>query len=116
MALGMCYYRFLGKSCFLSAKYPCTVQGSAQTLNRQAVETPNQTSESPTSVPEQPVRLEDGSVFRSARGYAFIMCNSAEDLLVLSSSSLLSNLELSDTQYMSLKYEPSSEPLHVSVM
>ena len=28
---------------------------------------------------------------------------------------LLSSLELSDTKYMSHKYEPSSEPLHISV-
>ena len=32
-----------------------------------------------------------------------------------SSSLLLSSLELSDTKSMSLKYEPSSEPLHISV-
>ena len=28
---------------------------------------------------------------------------------------LLSSLELSDTKSMSLKYEPASEPLHISV-
>jgi len=33
---------------------------------------------------------------------------------LLYSSSLLSSLELSDTKSMSLKYEPSSEPLHIS--
>ena len=32
-----------------------------------------------------------------------------------SSSLLLSSLELSDTKYMRLKYEPASEPLHISV-
>jgi len=32
-----------------------------------------------------------------------------------SSSLLLSRLELSDTKSMSLKYEPSSEPLYISV-
>jgi len=31
-----------------------------------------------------------------------------------SSSLLLSSLELSDTQVLRLKYEPSSEPLHIS--
>jgi len=30
-------------------------------------------------------------------------------------SLLLSSLELSDTKSMSLKYEPASEPLHISV-
>ena len=32
-----------------------------------------------------------------------------------SSSLLLSSLDLSDTKSMSLKYEPASEPLHISV-
>jgi len=32
-----------------------------------------------------------------------------------SSSLLLASLELSDTKFMSLKYDPASEPLHISV-
>ena len=39
----------------------------------------------------------------------------AADSKVFSSSLLLPSLELSDTKSMSLKYEPSSEPLHISV-
>jgi len=50
----------------------------------------------------------------SGRGHLLENHSGSVNRASLFSSSLLSSLELSDTNSMGLKYEPSSEPLHIS--
>ena len=57
-----------------------------------------------------------GRTFLLSTAGSLVTVRKEQQLLHLSSSSslLLSSLELSDTKSKSLKYEPSSEPLHIS--